>query len=76
MSSPDPITQLRAAKPAASPELRERVRAIAARTPEPRRPSFLARFSLRRAVLVAAPAALALALGAAGVIGLTRSGES
>ena len=75
MSSPDPITQLRAAKPAASPELRERVRAIAARTPEPRRPSFPARFSLRRAVLVAAPAALALALGAAGVIGLTRSGE-
>ncbi len=75
MSSPDPITQLRAAKPAASPELRERVRALAARTPEPRRPSFLARISLRRAVLVAAPAALALALGAAGVIGLTRSGE-
>ena len=76
MSSPDPITQLRAAKPAASPELRERVRAIAARTPEPRRPSFLAHLSLRRAVLVAAPVALALALGAAGVIGLTRSGES
>src|SRR3990172_8541731 len=75
MSSPDPITQLRAAKPAASPELRERVRALAARTPEPRRPFFPARFSLRRAVLVAAPAALALALGAAGVIGLTRSGE-
>ena len=75
MSSPDPITQLRAAKPAASPELRERVRTIAARTPEPRRPSFLARLSVRRAVLVAAPAALALVLGAAGVIGLTRSGE-
>lgn len=74
MSSPDPITQLRAAKPAASPELRERVRAIATRTPEPRRPFFLARVSLRRAALVAAPAALALALGAAGVIGLTRSG--
>src|SRR3972149_5406200 len=33
MSSPDPLTQLRAAKPAASPELRERVRALAARTP-------------------------------------------
>lgn len=75
MSSPDPITQLRAAKPAASPELRERVRALAARTPEPRRTPFLARLSLRRTVLVAAPAALALALGAAGVIGLTRSGE-
>src|SRR3990170_145676 len=75
MSSPDPITQLRAAKPAASPELRERVRALAARTPEPRRPFFPARFSLRRAVLIAVPAALALVLGAAGVIGLTRSGE-
>lgn len=75
MSSPDPLTQLRAAKPAASPELRERVRALAARTPEPRRTPFLARLSLRRTVLVAAPAALALALGAAGVIGLTRSGE-
>lgn len=74
MSSPDPITQLRAAKPAASPELRERVRTIAARTPEPRRPFFPARLSLRRAVLIAAPAALAVALGAAGVIGLTRSG--
>jgi len=76
MSSPDPITQLRAAKPAASPELRERVRALVAIEPEPRQPSFLARLSLRRAVLVAAPAALALALGAAGVIGLTRSSES
>lgn len=75
MSSPDPITQLRSAKPAASAELRERVRALAARTPEPRRPFFPARFSLRRAVLVAVPAALALVLGAAGVIGLTRSGE-
>ncbi len=76
MPSPDPIAQLRAAKPSASPELRERVRAIAALTPEPTRPPLLARFSLRRATLVAAPAALALALGAAGVIGLTRSGEN
>ncbi len=75
MSSPDPLIQLRAAKPAASPELRERVRALAAGTPEPR-PFFLARLSLRRTLLVAAPAALALALGAAGVIGFTRSGES
>ena len=75
MSSPDLLTQLRAAKPAAPPALRERVRAIAASEPEPRRPLFLARISLRRAVLVAAPVALALALGAAGVIGLSRSGQ-
>ena len=61
--------ELRAAKPAAPDELRERVRAIAATTPQ--RAPFLARFEWRRLVLVA-PATLVVAVAAAGVIGLTR----
>jgi hypothetical protein len=65
--------ELRAAKPAAPDELRERVRAIAAT--EPQRQPFLARlrslFEWRRFVLVA-PVTLVLAIAAAGVIGLTR----
>ena len=61
--------ELRAAKPAAPDELRERVRAIAATTPQ--RAPFLARFGWRRLVLIA-PATLVVAVAAAGVIGLTR----
>lgn len=67
--------KIRAAKPAASPALRERVRAIAAREPEPR-PSSLSRLVPgRRFLLVAAPAAVAVAFVSAAVIGVTRSGE-
>lgn len=67
------ISELRAAKPAARPELRERVRALAAA--EPARQPFLARFEWRRLVLVA-PATVVVALVAAGVIGLTRDDVS
>ena len=72
MTSADVIQELQATKPAAGADLRERVRALAAREPE-RHPSLLARLSLRRWTLVAVPAAAALALAAAGAIGLSRS---
>ena len=68
------IRELRAAKPAAPAELRERVRSLAATEPD-RRP-FLARFEWRRFVLVAAPATAVVAIAAAGVIGLTRDDVS
>src|SRR5688500_10034160 len=61
--------ELRAAKPVAPAALQEGVRTVAAQEPE--RESFLQRLSLRRFVLVAAPATVAAALIAAGVIGLT-----
>jgi hypothetical protein len=57
--------QLRAARPQASPALRERVRAVAAAEPEPgRRPA-----RLRRAPLVLAPLALVAAVAAFAVVG-------
>lgn len=65
--------ELRAAKPVAPAALRERIRTIAAE--EPQRETFLQRLSLRRFVLVAAPATVALALVAAGVIGLSRGND-
>jgi hypothetical protein len=58
---------LRAAKPVAPPELRERVRLIAAAEPAPRR-----RLPWRRITLVAAPAALAAAAIAGVVVGVTE----
>src|SRR5687767_131121 len=64
--------ELRAAKPVAPAALRERIRTIAAE--EPRRETFLQRLSLRRLVLVAAPATVVVALIAAGVIGLSGFG--
>jgi hypothetical protein len=67
MSQPEALTALREARPAAPPELRDRVRAIAAAAAPPRRP-----LSWRRAALVLVPAVLAVAVGAA-VIG--RGGE-
>src|SRR5690349_5952408 len=78
MSPPDSIlaTELRAARPAASPELRTRMRELAAQEPEPsawRRPP---RFSIRRTALVLAPAALVAALGiavAGGILGSSHS---
>jgi hypothetical protein len=71
MRSPELALELRAARPVASPELRERVLAVAARpTPALRRFAFP---SFRRLALVAAPAALALAVGGALVHGLVSS---
>ena len=75
-SSPDLIQELRASRPAAPPDLRARVREIAAQeaaaVPSPfarlRR-----RLPERRLALVALPAAAALALATAGVVGLARS---
>ncbi|HUQ22469.1 MAG TPA: DUF4349 domain-containing protein [Gaiellaceae bacterium] len=63
------LDEIRAAKPAAPPALRERVRALAVQ--EPARAPFLARFEWKRLVLVA-PAALVVAVVAGSVIGLTR----
>jgi hypothetical protein len=69
------LHELRAAKPAAPTALRERVRALSAGEHERAAEPFLARFRFtwgwRRLVLVA-PATVAVALVAAGVIGLTR----
>jgi hypothetical protein len=79
MSPSDALQQeIRAARPAAPAELRERVRLVVAQeaAQEPRRkPSLAQRLSPRRFLLVAAPAALAVAVVAAGVIGLTRPGS-
>lgn len=75
MLSPELATELRAVRPSASPELRERVLAIAARE-EPLRPSRFTLPPLRRLALVAVPAALALAIGGAVVHGLVHSGGS
>jgi hypothetical protein len=67
------LNEIRATRPAAPTALRDRVRALAAE--EPAREPFLDRFRFtwgwRRLVLVA-PATVAVALVAAGVIGLTR----
>jgi hypothetical protein len=64
--------ELRSARPVASPALLERVRAVAAQ-PSPQRRQFA--FPFKRALLVAAPAALALAVGGAVVHGLVNSGS-
>ena len=66
--------EIRAARPAAPAELRERVRLVVAVVPA-RRPSFVQRLSPRRFLLVAAPATLVVAVAAAGVSGLTRPGS-
>jgi Domain of unknown function (DUF4349) len=75
MLSPELASELRAARPVASPELRERVLEIAAR----QSPASRQRFSLppfRRVALVAVPAVLAVAVGGALVHGLVSSGPS
>jgi Domain of unknown function (DUF4349) len=72
MQSPELAMELRSARPVASPALRERVRAVAAR-PSPERRRFA--FPFKRVALVAAPAALALAVGGAVVHGLVNSGS-
>ena len=73
MPSPDLIAELRAARPAASPALRLRVREIAAAQGAPARARRIG-FPTRRAWVVAVPAAAAVALASAGVLGLARSG--
>ncbi len=71
-SSPDLIHELRASRPSAPLALRARVREIAAEKPaRAARASW--RFPMRRGVLVAVPAAAALAFASAGVLGLARS---
>jgi hypothetical protein len=69
--------EIRAARPVAPAELRERVRLVAAQEPvrDPLHTRFLRRLELRRFVLVATPATLVVAVVAAGVIGLTRPDE-
>jgi cell division protein FtsB len=73
--SPELIHELRASRPSAPAELRARVREIAADQPA-RAPWASWRFPIRRGVLIAVPAAAALALASAGVVGLTHSGVS
>lgn len=84
MSSPDQIDQrfeelvreLRSGRVSASPELRERVRAIASEAPQSkRRKPLLEHISWRRAVLVLGPACVVAGVGAALLQGLT-SGTS
>jgi hypothetical protein len=68
------LNEIRASRPVAPPELRERIRLVAAQ--EPARPPLLerlqGRLDLRRFLVVATPATLAVAVVTAGVIGLTR----
>lgn len=74
MTSPDLINELKASRPAAPAALRARVREISAREAAPRA-SFWPqlRLPVRRIALVAMPAAAAVAIASAGVLGLTRS---
>jgi hypothetical protein len=58
MSQPELLTRLREARPVAPPELRERIRLVAAQAPPPRRT-----ITWRRALVVVVP--VALAVGAA-----------
>lgn len=74
MSLPDAIVnELKATRIVASPELRERVREIASRPPDPPRTRT---FAWRRFALVAVPACLAVAVASAVAIGLVKSGKS
>src|SRR6188508_2541510 len=70
--SPDLIHELRASRPSAPADLRTRVRAVASEQPR-QAPWSNWRFPVRRGLLVAVPAAAALALASAGVLGLARS---
>src|SRR5262245_37639894 len=69
--SPELIHELRATRPSAPADLRARVRAVASERPA--RPPWASwRFPARR-LLVAVPAAAALAIASAGVLGVARS---
>lgn len=75
MTSPDLIHELKVSRPAAPADLRMRVREIATQEASPSTwPSF--RLPVRRMALVAMPAAIALAIASAGVLGLVRSDGS
>src|SRR6187397_1114536 len=69
--SPELIHELRASRPSAPAELRARVRAVASERPI-RSPWASWRFPLRRGMLVAVPAAAALAIASAGQSGGAR----
>lgn len=74
--SPELLHELRASRPAAPTDLRVRIRELAAAEADvgPALPARLRlRLPARRSVLVALPAAAALALTTAGVLGLARS---
>lgn len=71
-SSPDLIQELRASRPSAPADLRARVRELAAERPTRARWTSW-RFPVRRGALIAVPAAVAIAIAAAGVVGLSRS---
>jgi hypothetical protein len=70
--SPELIHELRATRPSAPAELRARVRAVASERPG-RAPWASWRLPARRGLLVAVPAAAALAIASAGVLGVARS---
>jgi hypothetical protein len=71
-SSPDLTHELRASRPSAPAELRTRIRELA--TEQPARTRWASwRFPIRRGALIAVPAAVALALATAGVVGLSQS---
>jgi Domain of unknown function (DUF4349) len=74
-SSPDLIHELRASRPSAPLELRARVREIAAERPTAS-PWSRWRLPVRRGMLIAVPAAAALAFASAGILGLARSDGS
>ena len=71
-SSPDLIQELRASRPSAPAELRARVRELAAERPARTRSTGW-RFPVRRGAFIAVPVAVAIAIAAAGVVGLSRS---
>jgi hypothetical protein len=73
--SPDLIRELQASRPVAPAALRTQVREIAAAEQAPPSVSIWSRLRVpvRRVALVAVPAALALAIASAGVLGLSRS---
>jgi Domain of unknown function (DUF4349) len=66
------IYELQAARPVAPRALRGRIEALAA-TESARRPTLIERFSLRRALLVLAPAILIVSVGAAAVQGIVTA---
>jgi hypothetical protein len=68
------LNEIRAARPVAPPELRERIRLVAAQEPAeaPVLERLQGRLDLRRFLLVATPATLVVAVVTAGVIGLSR----
>ena len=77
MSTVDLTNELRLAKPRAPHELRERVLALSERPVREPRFSFSLppRYMVRRVALVAAPAVVAIGLGAAAIHGIANSGN-